>query len=157
MLREFRQQPIGFFVRQVPNSPRGLLQHPYGRRAVQPLPLTRALAQDRAHKRERAVDSAIAATFSLFRSRDVFDHVSVDAFQWFATEVAVQPAQLCLVFFGGRFVGLFRTPPDDRVVPGALRAFVELVVSPRLGLQPIVVLLRRGLVAGLSASSYALA
>jgi hypothetical protein len=87
----------------------------------------------------------------------VFDHVAVDAVERLVAEVAVQPTQLRLVFLGGRLVGLLRTPPDDGVLPGAFRTFVELVLPPRLGLQPIVVLLRLGLVAGFSASSYALA
>lgn len=50
----------------------------------------------------------------------------------------------------------FRIPPDDSVVPDAHGAFAELVLPPRLGLRPIVVLLRLGLVAGFSATSYAL-
>src|SRR5574337_678565 len=154
---ELRQQPVGFLVGQVAHSPRRFLEHPHCRHPVQPLPLARALAKNRAHERERAVDGGIAAAVGLLGSYDVFDHVAVDAVELLVAEVAVQPAQLRLVFFGGCLVGLFRTPPDDGVVPRALRVFVELVLPPRLGLQPIVVLLRFGLVAGFSASSYALA
>jgi len=89
--------------------------------------------------------------------RGSLDHVAIDGVEFLATEMLVQPAQFRLVFLSRCLVRLFLAPAHDGVVPGSSRALIELLLSPRLRFQPVVVLARFGLVASFSTSSYSLA
>ena len=61
MLRQLGQKPLCFFMRQKANAPGRLPQHTNLRGPLQPLPLVDALAQNRAHQRQRPIHRGITA------------------------------------------------------------------------------------------------
>ena len=143
-------------VSEKADSPRGLLQEPHGRRAIQPLPVASALAQDRPNECERAVYGCVAASFRLLRFADRIDERPIDTLEIPIGQKAIEPTQLLLVFVERGLVSLLAKPAHRRVLPDVPRPIPKPLQPPDFAFQLVVQLLRLGLVAGLSRSSYSL-
>ena len=93
MLGQLGQQAPCFFMRQKANAPGRLPQHPNLRGPLQPLPLVDALAQNRAHQRQRPIHRGIAAAPRELCVRNLVERGAGDGREIFTAEEGVEPAQ----------------------------------------------------------------
>ena len=97
MLGQLRDQTVSLILCDPANAPFGFRQHSYTRGFVQPFPLVRGPSQYRPDHFHRAVDGAVCNTASLSRIHDPVQQLAVDATEFDAVQVLVQPTQLHLV------------------------------------------------------------
>jgi hypothetical protein len=141
---------------QESDPPRRLFQEPDRRRPIQPLPVARALAQDRSHEREHAIYGRVRTPFRLFRFGDRIDQGPIDTLEIAIGQKLVEPTQDGTVSIDRGLVGLLSEPAHRRVLPDSLRPRPEALSPPDFASQLVVQLLRLGPFAGLSRSAYSL-
>src|SRR5579863_1426408 len=154
---QLAQQRERLGLTQESNPPRRLLQEPDRRRTIEPVPVAHATVQNRPQERQVPIDRRVAASFSLLRLDDRFNHRPVDALQLAIGQRAMRPTQHPPVVPERSLVSLLGEPTHYCVLPDSLRSVAETLDTPDFALQLVVEF--RGLLAvgGLSRSSYSLA
>lgn len=91
------------------------------------------------------------------RARLVFiDECPIDTLQIPVGQMAIQPAQSFFVVIERGFVCLLAKPTNGCILPDALWPIPQSLLPPEFTFQPVVQLLRLGLVGSLSSSAYSL-